>query len=806
MAFAETPIVPDKEEQLPASSVNAVPTITTLPSFAPSSYHNGISPPPTGQNTNLYRRVTTKKAVYAQIPGLVSSQSSPPSNVVSHSPQPTLNIQSSPSPLSNYFSPTQNENVPQVASENRTTTLEPINIPLTESNTNVFDIFTPPLPSVKNSQLSALLTPSSSSPLLADSGISHYYDGLNAESNLSTSFSYGNDNSSSTRTLAITNQMYRPVYHHWFHKRICEGRTLWEPFSMLDSLSLERAFTSANLSPDTVIPTNGGRYDVNILRRERYPVYWTDLPTQVRRCSWFSKGSTEGRFVPYEENIATMLEEEFKSAFETNTWHKVIKLPNVDTVIFHGPDTLVLLPSVPLVDPWGNSPQMQPKSRILKRGMDEFDIDEGESSKVDHLIFVVHGIGSACDLKFRSVQEVVDEFRAIALQLIQSHYRVSCDTSVTHRIEILPISWHGNLHSESTGVDEKLKNITLESIPRLREFTNSTLLDILFYTSPIYCQTIITAVTKDLNRTYKLFKERNPTFEGGISLVGHSLGSLILFDILCHENPNIDAKTELTETKHNIGTKEFPHKKPLKRRISRMFFDAGSGQPKLVYPQLTFQPTAFFALGSPIGMFITVRGLDKLGPDFALPTCNSFFNIFHPYDPVAYRIESLINPELAKLKSVLIPHHKGRKRMHLELKETMYRVSSDLKQKLVDSVKFTWNTIFQGPMFGQQSNSAATLEAEVDRVLEEELSREDNSDESASALEEEKTNVDVGILNRGRRIDYVLQEAPIEIFNEYLFAVTSHLCYWESEDTVLFIVKEIYSSMGIGSDGSRSTM
>lgn len=36
----------------------------------------------------------------------------------------------------------------------------------------------------------------------------------------------------------------------------------------------------------------------------------------------------------------------------------------------------------------------------------------------------------------------------------------------------------------------------------------------------------------------------------------------------------------------------------------------------------------------------------------------------------------------------------------------------------------------------------------------------------------------MGMLNRGNRIDYVLQEKPIESFNEYLFALQSHLCYW----------------------------
>lgn len=82
----------------------------------------------------------------------------------------------------------------------------------------------------------------------------------------------------------------------------------------------------------------------------------------------------------------------------------------------------------------------------------------------------------------------VDEFRSIATQLVQSHYRTSCDKGEIGRVEVLPVSWHSDLHSEETGIDEKLKAITLESIPKLRSFTNDTLLDILFYTSPIYCQ------------------------------------------------------------------------------------------------------------------------------------------------------------------------------------------------------------------------------------------------------------------------------------------------------------------------------
>lgn len=86
------------------------------------------------------------------------------------------------------------------------------------------------------------------------------------------------------------------------------------------------------------------------------------------------------------------------------------------------------------------------------------------------------------------MSNTVDEFRSISLQLTQSHFQESCELGEANRIEILPVSWHKALHSEDTGIDLRLKNITLPSIPRLRDFSNDTILDVLFYTSPVFCQ------------------------------------------------------------------------------------------------------------------------------------------------------------------------------------------------------------------------------------------------------------------------------------------------------------------------------
>ncbi|XP_012139228.2 uncharacterized protein LOC100879519 isoform X2 [Megachile rotundata] len=604
---------------------------------------------------------------------------------------------------------------------------------------------------------------------------------------------------------------YRTVYHHWFYRKEVEHKVLWLPFSMQDSLRLEEVHNSTEITPETTVATDGGRYDVDILRRQRSPVYWSGTSTEVRRCSWFYKGPTESRYVPYDESTALKLEEEYKQACMTNNWNRRIDLNNGEYIIFHSATVQVhyLTPSSPeLAASWGNSAGAGSRPRVIKRGMDEFHIEDGEPEKVDHVLFLVHGIGSVCDLKFRTVEEVVDEFRSISLQLVQSHYRTASEQRTVNRIEVLPISWHTTLHSEDTGIDKKLHAITLESIPKLRHFTNDTLLDILFYTSPVYCQTIMQTVGSEINRLYTLFKDRNPDFNGGIYLGGHSLGSLILFDLLCHQKPlpsdkanenegedNEDQKNE--ETDPSQASSDRVLKRRLSKKISYVMGAAGTGQPYIHYPQLNFHPRAFFALGSPIGMFVTVRGIDMLGDDFILPTCPAFFNIFHPFDPVAYRVEALINPEAHKYRPMLIPHHKGRKRMHLELKETMARVGADLKQKVIDSVRNTWNSVYQLALFHRSDNS--TLEREIDKVVEEQLQQtptvtdQQNNDDGGAEFK-------IGKLNGGRRIDYVLQEAPFEYINEYIFALTSHVCYWESEDTMLMILKEIYGSAGIQTD------
>jgi DDHD domain len=88
---------------------------------------------------------------------------------------------------------------------------------------------------------------------------------------------------------------------------------------------------------------------------------------------------------------------------------------------------------------------------------------------------------------------------------------------------------------------------------------------------------MVHTVAREMNRIYGLFLQHNPTFQGRVSLLGHSLGSAICFDILCRQPLG----------KNQPVPKEF------------------NLDPRLA---LDFDVHRFFAIGSPVGLFQLLKG------------------------------------------------------------------------------------------------------------------------------------------------------------------------------------------------------
>ena len=76
-----------------------------------------------------------------------------------------------------------------------------------------------------------------------------------------------------------------------------------------------------------VLGTDGGRYDVYLYDRMRKAVYWDEEPAEVRRCTWFYKGDTDSRFIPYTEEFSEKLEARglcsFMPFFKTHSLYTV---------------------------------------------------------------------------------------------------------------------------------------------------------------------------------------------------------------------------------------------------------------------------------------------------------------------------------------------------------------------------------------------------------------------------------------------------------------------------------------------------
>ena len=139
---------------------------------------------------------------------------------------------------------------------------------------------------------------------------------------------------------------------------------------------------------------------------------------------------------------------------------------------------------------------------------------------VTHTVFIVHGVGGIMD-------EGTIGRNATIMRDNVSHILTKCfpkfQEQSGQRVEFFPVEWRTNLRLDEGLVDA----ITPQRILGLRSLLNSTGMDIMYYTSPLFRMEIWNALQHELNKLYEMFTARNPTFEangGKVSIISHSLG------------------------------------------------------------------------------------------------------------------------------------------------------------------------------------------------------------------------------------------------------------------------------------------
>lgn len=213
-----------------------------------------------------------------------------------------------------------------------------------------------------------------------------------------------------------------------------------------------------------------------------------------------------------------------------------------------------------------------------------------------------------------------------------------------------------------------LADVTLDGIPAIRNLLSDLAMDVLLYQSA-YREDILTIVQQECNRIWELFKQRHPSFRGTVSLCGHSLGSAILFDLLCNQpesgqNMTSEAGIHLSERKPN-HLLEFNCQSffclgsPLalfqmlrgKSIVGRPRF-RGSNGPRA---SLSSDPVAANTFQSTLNTSSVYLGSPLVDANYSSPKCTQLYNIFHPSDPISYRIEPLISTAMTALKPQPLP-------------------------------------------------------------------------------------------------------------------------------------------------------
>jgi DDHD domain len=376
----------------------------------------------------------------------------------------------------------------------------------------------------------------------------------------------------------------------------------------------------------------------------------------------------------------------------------------------------------------------QKNSFTLQRGYSEYRVPQEELEvqlgPVRHLVFVIHGIGEAFfqrdDVQIAGLVDQTHALRGDVQKKQLARWKQQKPPSPTPppRMEFIPIEWYHCLHGDGNAdFVNQLQRITLPTISALRTIANDVLLDVLLYCTPSFCETVLQTVVQQIQSAYTTFtQDVFPEFltnGGTISLMGHSLGSVIAWDLLAilKEAEEPSSRCEPTES----TTTDPPF--ALHAASTSSSFGPPLATRATSHLRLPFTPKYTLLLGSPVGLFLTLRNApalfqkeavpseENVPSSFSLPT--RLYNIFHPSDPVAYRIEPLLlRPGLDIPPPAYLTVPGEEVRLHVKAKQLTDRVR---KSFLDPSQPTSWVSLVESAVSALEPPSEARAAATSSR-------------------------------------------------------------------------------------------
>ncbi|KAF1476361.1 Phospholipase DDHD1, partial [Pygoscelis antarcticus] len=593
-----------------------------------------------------------------------------------------------------------------------------------------------------------------------------------------------------------------------------------------------------------------GLYEVDVASAESYPVYWNQTEKiPVMRGQWF----IDGTWQPLEEEESNLIEQEHLNRFKgqqlQESFDMEVSKPvdgkeaihslklsrnhvdwhSVDEVYLYSDATTSKIART-VTQKLGFSKASSSGTR-LHRGYVEEATLEDKPPQTSHIVFVVHGIGQKMD-QGRIIKNTA-MMRDTARKIEEKYF-----SNLATHVEFLPVEWRSKLTLDGDTVD----SITPDKVRGLRDMLNSSAMDIMYYTSPLYRDELVKGLQQELNRLYTLFCSRNPEFEekgGKVSIVSHSLGCVITYDIMTGWNPVRLYEQLLQKEEEELEDRWMSYEerrlleelyitKQRLREIEEMLHGLKASTVSKP-PVLKFKVENFFCMGSPLAVFLALRGIrpgNSGSQDHILPRtiCNRLLNIFHPTDPVAYRLEPLILKHYSNISPVQIHWYNTANPLPYEHMKPSFLNPTKEPTSVTDSESVstvpspTTSPVMVRRHYGESITNigkasilgAASIGKGLGGMLFSRFGR--SSTTTPQTLEtgkdgaegDDKKATTVGTppflhsssgfleptVELEHRIDFELREGLVE--SRYWSAVTSHTAYWSSLDIALFLLTFMY--------------
>ncbi|XP_076674034.1 retinal degeneration B isoform X4 [Andrena cerasifolii] len=285
--------------------------------------------------------------------------------------------------------------------------------------------------------------------------------------------------------------------------------------------------------------------------------------------------------------------------------------------------------------------------------------------KTTMLIIAMHA-GSVLDanVDLTAKKSDITTFKGAFESVMRQHY----PSMVGHvSIKFVPCP---SICTEGLGILSSLSPYSFDVSPsstNTPQVTHDTIpigaIPLLASSTPEY-QDAVSRVIAGANQVYHEFvrSEEGRCFAGQICFIGDSVGAILTYDALCRSaNSRHNSENNVLDTQgveNSASLEDGRHlAAPSPRRKSSSPSDSQHSQQ---HCRLDFEVGEFFMFGSPLAVVLAYRKI-SLGGDkssnIQRPLVNQVYNLFHPTDPVAARLEPLISARFSLLPPVIVARY-----------------------------------------------------------------------------------------------------------------------------------------------------